>query len=319
MTLKALLQDQIKTKGCISVEHYIEQCLYHPAYGYYMQQPAIGRGADFITAPALTNLFGQALAVWVVQTWEKLGCPPKWCLAEGGAGHGTLMLDICMALQSMQPALLPCTKLAILEISPYMRAIQKETLRGYDVHWCENTAQLPQDLPVVFFANELLDAFPVQQFCGSDERRIILENNAFAFDKNEDITEYPAQMLRFLESLRTKIAAALFIDYGHFAEESHDTLQAVHKHQKVSIFHKPGHTDITAHVPFRQAAMAFPAAEKNLSHQADFLLKHGLAVLAEQSLRKAAPAEKESIENAVKRLLHPAEMGHTFKALEIFM
>lgn len=293
----------------------MQHCLYHPTYGYYTRQQAIGRTADFITAPCITNLFGHTLAVWVVQQWEKLGSPPHWQLIEGGAGQGQLMLDVCTALQKMAPSAYQNMQLYILETSPAMQQRQQKLLAGYNIQWLTAPHHIPDDKPTLFFANELLDAFPVQQHCGDKERQIVLHNDNFAFSCQDNVVEYPAQMITFLEQLKPKISAGLFIDYGTDEEIQGDTLQAVQNHKKVDFFHQPGATDLTTQVQFSQVQKTLGPAATTFTTQADFLLQHGLALLAENSLRHAAAPERENIEQAIERLIHPAQMGQRFKTL----
>lgn len=83
-----------KSQGSISISDFMNAALYHKEYGYYMNKLPLGKDGDFITAPEISQLFGETIAVWVMHTWEKLGKPSKFSLVELGPGKGTLIHDI---------------------------------------------------------------------------------------------------------------------------------------------------------------------------------------------------------------------------------
>ncbi|MFZ2620484.1 MAG: SAM-dependent methyltransferase [Alphaproteobacteria bacterium] len=310
----------------------------HPQHGYYVKNQPFGAptasGGDFVTAPHITSLFGDVVAVWVAKTWEKLGKPVPFSLVEGGAGDGQLMADMLRALKRMAPACFTAIRLVFLEVSPRLRGEQALAVQhfGLEAAWAEHVLEIPQDFPVIFVANELLDALPIQQFCDTVERCVTLTDEKLNFTPPTPVTrEYPCDTMTFLQQLLPllKKGAALFLDYGYIhsnreknGAENADTLQALHRHTKVDVLSMPGDCDLTAHVPF--GLIAELLAEKQgkervkVEDMAHFLLKHGLALRATQALDTAkTPEERANIEAACARLLHPNAMGSLFKVLEV--
>jgi NADH dehydrogenase [ubiquinone] 1 alpha subcomplex assembly factor 7 len=291
----------------------METCLYDPEHGYYMHGTPLGREGSFVTAPMLTSLFGQTLAVWLAATWQQLGRPTPFLLVEGGPGTGTLMQDV---VETLPP---PCRAAAqpwLLEISPLLEKVQRKTLAGKDISWGRSLGELPPETPMIFFANEFLDAFPIRQFGPDGAERMVYENNGtLAFTlPSDNLTETHEAAETFLHTLKQRATAALFIDYG-YVEGNGDTLQALHEHTAVDVLHRPGETDLTAHVPFgKMAATLGPTS--TISDMAPFLLGHGFATLAATALDNTPdPNHRTAIEQASARLLAPNAMGQLFKVL----
>ncbi|MDR3131487.1 MAG: SAM-dependent methyltransferase [Rickettsiales bacterium] len=136
--------------------------LYHKEYGYYMSKLPLGKDGDFITAPEISQLFGEIIAVWVMHTWEKLGKPSKFSLVELGPGKGTLIHDIIRVTRKYND-FFDSVSIHLVEISPTLQEIQKEKLKGLDINWHENIDSLPEQ-PTIFLANEFFDALPIDQF-----------------------------------------------------------------------------------------------------------------------------------------------------------
>ncbi|MDG7055543.1 MAG: SAM-dependent methyltransferase [Wolbachia endosymbiont of Menacanthus eurysternus] len=148
-----------KNQGSISISDFMNAALYHKEYGYYMSKLPLGKDGDFITAPEISQLFGEIIAVWVMHTWEKLGKPSKFSLVELGPGKGTLIHDIIRVTRKYFDSV----SIHLVEISPALQEIQKEKLKGLDINWHENIDSLPEQ-PTIFLANEFFDALPIDQF-----------------------------------------------------------------------------------------------------------------------------------------------------------
>ncbi|MDG7056841.1 MAG: SAM-dependent methyltransferase [Wolbachia endosymbiont of Penenirmus auritus] len=148
-----------KNQGSISISDFMNAALYHKEYGYYMSKLPLGKDGDFITAPEISQLFGEIIAVWVMHTWEKLGRPSKFSLVELGPGKGTLIHDIIRVTRKYFDSV----SIHLVEISPALQEIQKEKLKGLDINWHENIDSLPKR-PTIFLANEFFDALPIDQF-----------------------------------------------------------------------------------------------------------------------------------------------------------
>lgn len=294
----------------------MEMCLYHPEHGYYTRGVNFAdkespHGRDFTTAPELTPLFGHCVAVWVMQAWERLGKPVPFNLVEVGGGRGTLMRDVVGVLERMAPACLRAAKVVMVEISPALVAVQQAMLEGRGGRWVANVSEIG-DGPTVLLANEVLDAFPIQQWCGDDERMVVAVEGGIAFSHpDEAVTreESPTQdaWLRVLRGM--KDLSALLVDYGS-EDLAAETLQALHRHKRVNPLEKPGEVDLTAHVHFGKVMDVLGREQCVLSDLAPFLLGHGL-------LETATPGIGEpEVASALRRLVHPAEMGALFKVVE---
>ncbi len=151
-----------KNQGSISISDFMNAALYHKEYGYYMSKLPLGKDGDFITAPEISQLFGEIVAVWVMHTWEKLGKPSKFSLVELGPGKGTLIHDIIRVTRKYND-FFDSVSIHLVEISPALQEVQKEELKGLDINWHENIDSLPEQ-PTIFLANEFFDALPIDQF-----------------------------------------------------------------------------------------------------------------------------------------------------------
>ncbi len=161
--LAARLKQRIADQGPISVHDYMEACLADRRAGYYVTRQPIGKDGDFITAPEVSQMFGELIGAWVAAMWQAMGEPRPAVVAELGPGRGTLMADALRAWRSV-PKLLDCMSIALIETSPVLRDIQRETLRHSPapLRWCERIEQAPQG-PLIVIANEFIDALPVRQ------------------------------------------------------------------------------------------------------------------------------------------------------------
>lgn len=161
--LEEIILAAIKRDGPMDIGRFMDLALAHPQYGYYRKQDPLGRGGDFTTAPEISQMFGEMLGVWAVDTWRKLGAPSECILLECGPGRGTLMAD-CLRAAKGAPEFLKAAAIHLLETSPVLKEKQAEALKGYDVSWHEDLADLPAGRPVIVIANEFLDALPILQY-----------------------------------------------------------------------------------------------------------------------------------------------------------
>lgn len=320
---------------------YMALCLGHPEYGYYMTRDPFGAQGDFTTAPEISQMFGELIGAWCLQVWHDLGEPEKFHLIECGPGRGTLMQDI-LRICFKNTALKNSANVCLIETSPFLKKRQQETLSGFDnVTWYESFADVDADAPVIFIANELLDALPIHQFVkrnsGWAERAVGLnEQDAFervliapSFDPRliyatEDIeTDTIVEFCPAAQNLVQDIArciqgnrgAALFIDYGYIHEGYGDTLQALQKQGFVDILSSPGECDLTAHVNFyrlKRVADQVGLLTQPLTTQGQFLKNLGIDLRA-QMLKSKNPSDAYGIDQALKRLTDDSEMGELFK------
>lgn len=332
--------------GWISFARYMELALYAPGLGYYSGGARkFGAAGDFVTAPELSPLFAEALAVQI----EALLAASSPQLLEAGAGTGRLVLGLLQALE--RRGALP-ERYAILELSGELRARQQETLAAAP-HLAERVVwldDLPGEFSGVVLANELLDALPVHLAVwredGLFERGVTLQAEALAWQ------EWPASgpllavlpELTFVEApyvseiglaARAWVAewgrilkqgALLLIDYGfpqreyYHPQRSEGTLMCHYRHHAhTDPLWLPGLNDLTAHVDFTAAACAGHDAGLDVlgyTSQAQFLLNCGLVQLLEAHQADGAAAYA-ALASGVQKLISPAEMGELFKVLAL--
>ena len=325
--LATLLKDRIRQSGPMTVEEYMETCLYHPQHGYYTNGrnflPAPTTASqpypyDFLTAAHLPH-FAAPLAEWLHKQVQTLHKNTKFTYMECGPGSGQLTHDILAYLQNTHPETYAHAQPLLIEASPSLTEFQKQTLHAYpQCQWAATPAET--GLPILLIANELLDAFPHSQIIQHEgrlqPRTIELDStDNFTFSQTEGpITEHSPQMRTWLQTLPQSLHAALFLDYGaSTTSATGDTFQALHNHKKVSVFHQPGNSDLTMHVNFHNVIEALKDSHPHLKAHpleelAPFLLRQGLASAA---LSNGTPTPQ--IEAALHRLLHPSEMGTLFK------
>ncbi|MEQ1648171.1 MAG: SAM-dependent methyltransferase [Hyphomicrobiaceae bacterium] len=329
--LLAGLKARIKRDGPIGIDAYMTECLQHPEHGYYRNRNAIGAKGDFITAPEISQIFGELIGLWCAIVWQQMGSPTQLRLIELGPGRGTLMADALRATARV-PSFHAALSVTLIESSDALASEQKKTLSAVTLplHWQSDFA-LPNenDQPTIIIANEFLDALPVSQMQRDDAgqpatRRVGLdaddqlifipaERENAEIATNVDTGDLVKGLLQPL-----KIAAALFIDYGHTKQGQRDTLQAVRAHKPEHPLTSPGEADLTNHVDFtdfstRSTASGNLIAEP-ITTQAEFLGNLGLVERA-QRLIKANPDQTNMIEMSAGRLIAPQAMGTRFKVL----
>ncbi|MGV1014970.1 MAG: class I SAM-dependent methyltransferase [Methyloceanibacter sp.] len=336
------LKQRIARDGPISVAAYMEACLTDARAGYYATRHPIGAKGDFITAPEISQIFGELVGLWAVAVWQSMGAPKSVTVAEFGPGRGTLMVDAMRAWRSA-PTFLESVTVALVETSPSLHKVQQAALRGSSapIQWCDRIEDVPQG-PLIVIANEFLDALPIRQFVRRDgiwrERCLTVDRNgAFAFSEENEtqsgelpsapdgaIMEIRPGVERLMAALAARASksplAALFIDYGHTETGSGDTLQAVHHHEYADPLAAPGEADVTAHVDFAALQRAAEANGLKVSDpmpQGTFLLKLGLEARRNRLLAHATPAQRDAISSGAARLIDPRQMGVLFKALAL--
>lgn len=338
---------RIRSEGPLSVAAYMAMALHDPELGYYATRSPIGAGGDFITAPEISQIFGELIGVWCALMWERIGRPEPVILAELGPGSGALIADLLRAAAVM-PEFRRAVRLHLVEASPRLRAEQRCRLDTAEPIWLARVEDLPAG-PLILVANEFLDALPVRQLVRGarhwSERGVALDpEDRLVF---ADGAESPILDLLIPEALHRSAApgavfeicpwalalaarlggrlkcapgAALFIDYGKFPSALGPSLRGVHCHQPVGVLERPGMADLSADVDFAafaQAARTAGADAWGPVPQGEFLQALGasmrLAVLAARTESRA----RQRLESGVARLLDPAQMGSLFKAVAL--
>ena len=342
--LEAIVRETIASDGPLPVARYMALCLSHPHHGYYTTRDPLGDAGDFITAPEISQMFGELLGLWCADVWRHMGAPAAVSLVELGPGRGTLMADALRAIAKV-PALRAALAVHLVETSPALRTRQRATLPGGAVIWHDRLEDVPEG-PLLLLANEFLDALPVAQLVreptGWHERQIGLDaQGRLAFGLSPvpvpdalvppvlrasppgTLVELSPERAAVAAEIARRVAAfggaALVIDYGHTSPGPGDTLQAVKGHAFADPLAVPGEADLTAHVDFAAlaaVARAKGAAVHGPTTQGAFLSALGIAIRAAR-LKASAPEEAPAIDGAVHRLTAEAEMGQLFKVLAI--
>ncbi len=347
MTLASRIAGLIAAQGPISVAQFMSIVLHDPDHGVYAARDPIGRSGDFITAPEISQIFGELIGLWCLDQWQQQGQPAAICLAELGPGRGTLMKDVLRAAQ-LDAGFVQALDVVLLEASPVLRQAQAQTLAqsGTGLRWVARLDDLPNDKPLFILANEFFDALPVRQYVkgaeGWHERMVNLDaDGALQFSlsplavpglavENERGSAGPGAVYEtspaataLTEEMAARISvqggAALIIDYGYYAGGFGETLQAIRQHQPCDLLDNPGSADLSAHVDFRilsAAAKRQSAVTAGPVDQGAFLQALGYALRAEQ-LAQRHPAQAEKIRAGYQRLCGPAQMGSLFKVMAI--
>lgn len=337
--------------GPITLERYMALCLGHPTLGYYSTRDPFGPGGDFITAPEISQMFGEVLGVWIAGAWLAAGSPSRASLVELGPGRGTLMADILRVLR-VAPQFLEAVSVHLVETSPALREVQRQTLQrrtlakaATSIHWHDSFDEIPSG-PVFILANEFFDALPVRQFVktarGWRERLVGLDSRgALAFGlsgaveptlavpaKDGAVVEIGAVGQRLMAEIAGRIAkdggAMLVVDYGYGETALGESLQAVAGHAYVDPLAAPGEADLTAHVDFAALARAAAAGGAKVQGpvtQGHLLERLGIAQRAATLQRKATPEQRVDIAAALERLTGGGDprrnMGELFKAIAV--
>jgi NADH dehydrogenase [ubiquinone] 1 alpha subcomplex assembly factor 7 len=342
--LEAELRALIESEGPLSVSRYMSLCLGHPTYGYYITRDPLGSGGDFITAPEVSQMFGELLGIWCAEIWRAMGGPHPVRLVEFGPGRGTLMADLLRAA-NVVPEFRAAIDLHLVETSPKLAELQRNALASATVQWHRDVTTLP-DGPLIALANEFVDALPIDQFVKADdgwhERKVGIRNDKLVFalepapipvggaqstgdNRVEPGAVFERRDPAIIHELARRIAAhggaALIVDYGHVRSGFGDTLQAVRAHRVADPLENPGEADLTAHVDFEElAATAMQAGVHALGPvtQGDFLRLLGIELRAENLKRGNDESVAGMVDEAVSRLTGPSPgMGELFKVLAL--
>jgi SAM-dependent MidA family methyltransferase len=346
--LESEIRRRIAVAGPMPVADYMRLSLTHPKHGYYINRDPLGSDGDFITAPEISQMFGELIGLWLAAVWRQMGAPENVRLIELGPGRGTLMLDALRAARVVKD-FREAIVLHLVEISPALQKLQQQRLEGLDVPalWHATLDDVPGG-PSLIIANEFIDALPVHQAVkqadGWHERVVDIGadgNLCFALAR-EALPHFETSLPRGLrqsaegsifEWRPDRIAlelgrrvrsdgAALILDYGHVKYGLGDTLQAVAGHAYTDPLQAPGEADLTAHVDFEALAQSAESIGGRIHGpilQRDLLLRLGIDKRAAALKANASRDKALEIELAASRLTESGAqgMGELFKALAI--
>jgi NADH dehydrogenase [ubiquinone] 1 alpha subcomplex assembly factor 7 len=349
--LERLIRAELAQAGPMTVARYMELCLAHPTLGYYATRDPLGAAGDFVTAPEISQMFGEMIGAWVASAWAGMG-RPRFRLIELGPGRGTLMADALRVLRAAGAG--DAIELWLVETSPRLRAAQAHRVPG--AQWAARLDEVPEG-PAVIVANEFLDALPVRQFLRTPEgwrerlvghaprdgrpgprsrpgpgRRGDAAGAPLRWGLSEPLPGQdgaPVAAWREVSSAADAVAAeiarrlaaapgaALAIDYGYRAADRPPglTLQAVRGHARADPLERPGEADLTWLIDFDRLARALAGrgARVAVAEQGAFLARLGIGSRA-AALARARPGRGDEVADALERLTGADAMGRLFKA-----
>jgi|TARA_B110000259_G_scaffold186521_1_gene237964 NADH dehydrogenase [ubiquinone] 1 alpha subcomplex assembly factor 7 len=330
----------------IPIDKFIANALYDKNYGYYSKKNSFGKNGDFITAPEISFLFSEMLALWIVSFWEHLDKPKIFNIIELGPGSGRMNSTLISVFKKF-PVFFNSTNIFLYEKSESLKKLQKKNLFGERVKWIKNFNNIKNGA-VIFLGNEFFDAIPIKQYKKVDnilyEKYVELEDNSriktflkktnlktikklkkFNLIKDQSLIEFPEQGLKELDLVSSAIkrlsGGLLLIDYGFLVQKSIDTLQSVKNHKKNMLLDNVGDADITSLVNFNLLKIYFKREKlrtNNIVTQEFFLKKMGIVKRAEIVSKKMNFQKKSETFYRLQRLLHPKQMGELFKVIFAF-
>jgi NADH dehydrogenase [ubiquinone] 1 alpha subcomplex assembly factor 7 len=345
--LEVEILSRISVAGPMPVSEYMSLCLTHPQHGYYTTRDPIGARGDFITAPEVSQMFGELIGIWMAASWKLMGSPTDVRVIELGPGRGTLMKDALRAATVM-PGFVDAVVLHLIEISPTLQAQQEATLQRVPtpIYWHHTLADVPKG-PAIVIANEFFDALPIEQAIKTEEgwreRRVTVDaQGKFAYTVGRDsylhfdnvlpkaVRDAPEQAIfewradkpaidlgrRVMESA----GAALIIDYGHAESAVGDTFQAVGRHSYANPLTAPGTLDLTAHVDFEALARGIETmGAKTFGPIDQAVLLRRLGIETRAARLKGTSSKPRAIDLALGRLIGTGHygMGSLFKAMAV--
>ena len=334
----------VKTNN-LPLDQFINFALYDKKNGYYMKKNPFGKTGDFITAPNITRLFSEIIAVWTITFWKSIGSPKKFNLLELGAGNGEMMKVIEETLINFPNCYNACNFI-IHEKSNFLINEQKKNLKSKKFSWLRNLEKINAN-PTIFLANEFFDAIPIKQFFrkkdGWIERFVDLNNPKkakfrekkidvkkieknlnFKISKNQNIIEYSPETFRYLKCICNLIqkndGGMLIIDYGYAEKKMHETLQAVNNHKYSNILENIGDSDITYNInfhSFEKFINQFKKINSIFTNQKKFLTTMGIIQRAEIISKDIVFSKKTDLFYRVRRLIDEKQMGELFKVMLI--
>ena len=334
---------KISNNKHIPFDKFIDIALYHKKTGYYMKKNPFGKDGDFITAPNISILFSEMLAIWCIAFWEHLGCPKKINIIELGAGNGEMMYQMIKVFERFNK-FRESSNYFILEKSQFLKKIQKKKLNSHKITWLNSINKLKNG-PNIFLANEFFDALPIKQFIKKNNKwyeKSIKKNNINKYEfvnvitniknlekkieinlsKNQKIIEFSPLTYKYLNIISKKIntfqGGLLIVDYGYFKKKMKDSLQSIYKHNFNNVLDNFGKSDITYNLNFfllKKIVKKLNLKVAGLTSQRNFLTKLGILDRAEILAKNLQFSKKADIYYRIKRLIDRNFMGELFKVM----
>ena len=335
----------LKKNHKIPLDKFIDLSLYDKNFGYYMKKNPFGKKGDFITAPNISRLFSEMIAIWIISFWQSLGSPKKFNLIELGAGNGEMMRVLIESFQNF-PVFFKACNFIIHEKSPSLIKVQKKKFIKSKTKWISQITKIKK-VPTIFVANEFFDAIAIKQFRKRKslwfekfvsfqdqkkpfffEKKIdikkIEKKINFKISHNQSFIEYSELGLNYLKSIskiiKKNTGALLLIDYGYTEKKMKNTLRGVSNHKFANILNNIGNVDITHNINFnlfKKLTKKMGGLENKLTTQKEFLLRMGIKKRAEIISKNQNFTKKADIYYRLQRLIDEKEMGNLFKVMLI--
>ena len=329
----------------LPLDKFINLSLYDKKFGYYMKKNPFGKKGDFITAPNISRLFSEMIAIWIISFWQSLGAPKKFNLIELGGGNGEMIKVLIESFKNFPDFLKSCN-IVIHEKSPILVKIQKKKLAGNKIVWLSKIKKLKK-VPSIFIANEFFDALAIKQFIKKDnlwfERFVSFKDkkNVFFIDKkfnmknfekkinfkishNQNFIEYSQigwdYLRNIAEIIKLNSGGILLLDYGYSEERMKNTLQAISNHKFSKILENVGNSDITHNINFnlfKKIIKQLGGLKNNFTTQKNFLIKMGIKQRAQIISENQPFSKKADIYYRLQRLIDEKQMGNLFKVMLI--
>jgi cyclopropane-fatty-acyl-phospholipid synthase len=332
-------------KKDLPLDQFIEFALYDKVNGYYMKKNPFGKEGDFITAPNITRLFSEIIAIWVLTFWKSIGSPRKFNLLELGAGNGEMMKVIIETLKNFPECFNNCN-FQIHEKSEFLKKQQQFNLKSEKMTWLDNI-KINNLFPTIYLANEFFDALPIKQFFKrkegwverfvnfKDEKNAefkeqlidiknIEQNLKFEISKDQEIIEYSPSSFEYLKDISNLIknndGGLLIIDYGYLNLKMKETLLAIKNHKHSNILEDIGDSDITYNINFnlfKKFVGQFDDLNFIITNQKKFLTSMGIIQRAEIISENIPFSKKSDLFYRIRRLIDEKQMGELFKVMLI--
>ncbi len=342
MNIEKLLIDKINKKGIIDVAEFIQISQFEND-GYYLTNNPIGKKNDFITAPEISQMFGEIFAIFLINYWDRK-IKTKFNLVELGPGRGTLLKDI-LRTSYINKQFLSAARLTLIEKNKNLMKLQQDILSNDKIEWSEEFLISDKKIPSIIYSNEFFDCFPVRQFYKKEKwyekfikyddseqkfsfvsqkvnnHKILKTLENFNDAKVAEISEQRKKYFNLIcKFLKKHKGVFITIDYGYINPPKYLSLQTIYNHKNTHLFENIGCQDITAHVNFEELICL--ANEHNLNidlfcNQKDFLISNGIQERLKALQKNKNEQVIRNLDFDYKRLVDNSQMGETFKVLVI--
>jgi NADH dehydrogenase [ubiquinone] 1 alpha subcomplex assembly factor 7 len=352
LDLSSQIRNEISESGPMSVYDFMKKSLQTAQFGYYSGKSNIlGTKGDFITAPEISQLFGEIIGIWCLNMWQLNGSPSQFNLIELGPGKGTLMSDILRSTKNA-PEFHKAINICLVEISHELCKLQKEKIKHSRIEWFDEYSNVPKEGFSILVANEFLDALPINQYSKrkgqwrankvditKDNQHLFINHfdattsiKGYLSNKYPDAPEDAVIEIQDDANILTKEisqdivkygGAALFVDYGYLETNRKNyisTIQAIKGHRYSPIFNEIGNADISSHINFtslHDVAKLHGANVYGPQTQGEFLKNMHIDIRKDMLLARASDNQKLDIESGYQRLIDPKQMGDLFKVIAI--